>query len=186
MYVKEPPNTHQPSLARVNCHQFHERRRRHQFYKEILLPSCRTSTPILDAIGRWTPGDGKKIVGFKFKQNLGKAVLIGICSAGVQGRKNHSSGWCQFIRSARVLNGEVMLWGPAAKGLMGEVYLYMDDKRPMSQTYKLEQGVAADVQKTLVVACIPKGAPFFEVMAVGILKWSADGSGYGASTKFRM
>ncbi len=79
-----------------------------------------------------------------------------------------------------------MLWDPVAKGLMVEVYLYMDDKRPMIQTYKLKQGVAVNVQKTLAVACIPKGTPFFEGMAVDILKWLADGSGYGASTKFRM
>jgi hypothetical protein len=86
------------------------------------------------------------------------------------------------------LNGEVMLWDPvAAKGLMvlEVVYLYMDDKPPMmNQTYKLKQGVAVNVQKTLAAACIRKGNPFFEGMALDILKWLADGSGYGASTKF--
>jgi hypothetical protein len=143
-----------------------------------------SKTPIVDAIGRWTPGGGKKIAGFKFKQNLGKSVLIGNCAAGVQGRKNYSSGWCQFIRSARVMHGEVMLWNPVAKGLMVDVYLYMDDNRPMNQTYKLKQGVVVDVQKPLAVACIPKGTSFYGSMTVDIFKWLADGSTYGASSKF--
>jgi hypothetical protein len=145
-----------------------------------------SKTPIVDAIGRWTPGGGKKIAGFKFKQNLGKSVLIGNCAAGVQGRKNYSSGWCQFIRSARVMHGEVMLWNPVAKGLMVDVYLYTDDNRPMHQTYKLKQGVVVDVQKPLAVACIPKGTSFYGSMTVDIFKWLADGSNYGASIKFKV
>jgi hypothetical protein len=67
-------------------------------------------TPVEYAIGRWVPGEGKKIAAFKFKQNHGRNVLIGNCSAGVQGRKNYCSGWNQFVRSAKVYRGEVMLW----------------------------------------------------------------------------
>lgn len=143
-----------------------------------------SKTPIEDAIGRWVPAGSKSIAGFKFKQNLGKNVLIGNCSAGVQGRKNYSSGWCQFVRSARVMEADVMIWDPVGKGLMVDVYLYQDDNRPTHQTVKLLPGVSQSVQKTLAVACIPKSTPFYEGMAVDILKWLADGSNYGASSRF--
>ena len=148
-----------------------------------LVEHC-SKTPVPDAIGRWVPQGSKKLSGFKFTQNLGRTVLIGNCSAGVQGRKNYSSGWCQFIRSARVMEAEVMMWDPVAKGLMVDVYLYQDDPRPNFQTVKLLPGVAQSVDKTLAVACIPKNTPFYEGMCVDILKWLADGSNYGASSRF--
>ncbi len=143
-----------------------------------------SKTPLEDAIGRWVPSGSKSIAGFKFKQNLGRNVLIGNCSAGVQGRRNYSSGWCQFVRSARVMEADVMLWDPVGKGLMVDVYLYQDDNRPTHQTVKLLPGVGQSVEKTLAVTCIPKNTPFYEGMAVDILKWLADGSNYGASSRF--
>jgi hypothetical protein len=148
-----------------------------------LVEHC-SKTPVPDAIGRWVPMGSKAMPAFKFTQNLGRNVLIGNCSAGVQGRKNYSSGWCQFVRSARVMKAEVMLWDPVAKGLMVDVYLYQDDLRPTHQTVKLLPGVAHSVEKTLAVACIPKNTPFYEGMCVDILKWLADGSNYGASSRF--
>ena len=148
-----------------------------------LVEHC-SKTPVPDAIGRWVPHGSKKLSGFKFTQNLGRTVLIGNCSAGVQGRRNYSSGWCQFVRSARVMEAEVMMWDPVAKGLMVDVYLYQDDPRPSFQTVKLLPGVAQSVDKTLAVACIPKNTPFYEGMCVDILKWLADGSNYGASSRF--
>lgn len=141
--------------------------------------------PVEGAIGRWVPGPSKKIAGFKFKRNLGRNVLIGNCSAGVQGRKNYCSGWCQFVRSAKGLDGEVMLWDPSggAKGLMVDVYFYFQDSRSMHQTARLEQGKALSTDNLLAVCCIPKNTPFFEGMAVDILKWLADGGNYGYSSK---
>ena len=41
-------------------------------------------------------------------------------------------------------------------------------------------------EKTLAVACIPKKTPFYAGMCVDILKWLADGSNYGASSKFEL
>lgn len=145
-----------------------------------------SKTPVDGAIGLWiiSKGSKNKIAGFKFKQNLGRSVLIGNCSAGVQGRKNYCSGWCQFVRSARVMEADVMLWDPVGKGMMVDVYLYRDDPRPTHQTCKLETGVAYTTKKLLAVTCIPKNTPFFENMAVDILKWLADGSSYGASSRF--
>jgi hypothetical protein len=142
-------------------------------------------TPVDFAIGRWVPSSDKKIAGFKFKRNVGRNALIGNCSAGVQGRQNYCSGWCQFVRSAKVMGGEVMMWDPAVghKGLMVDVLLYYDDFRPHHQTVRMEQAIPYTTDKLLAVACIPKGTPFFEDMTIDILKWLADGSTYGYSSK---
>ena len=143
--------------------------------------------PIEGAIGRWAPGADtkKKIAGFKFKRNLGKNVLIGNCSAGVQGRKNYCSGWCQFVRSAFMMDAEVMLWDPLAgnKGMAVDTYLYYNDSRPTHQTQRMQEGVPYTTDKLLAVSCIPKNTPFYEGMAVDLLKWLGDGSSYGYSSK---
>lgn len=142
-------------------------------------------THVAGAIGRWIPGPTKTIAGFKFKRNLGRNVLIGNCSAGVQGRRNYCSGWCQFVRSALGLDGAVTIWDPTvgAKGMMVDVYLYLNDPRPTHQTVRLQQGTAQTTDNLLAVACIPKNTPFFEGMAVDILKWLADGGTHGYSSK---
>jgi hypothetical protein len=142
--------------------------------------------PVEGAVGRWIPGPGKKINGFKFKQNHGKSVLIGNCSAGVLGRKNYCSGWNQFVRSAKAYDGDVMLWDPAdgVKGLPVDVWLYNADTRPGHQSQKLEIGSSAKVESILAVCTIPKNTRFYEGISVDLLKWLADGSNYGASSKF--
>jgi hypothetical protein len=143
--------------------------------------------PIEGAIGRWAPraDTKKKIAGFKFKRNLGKNVLIGNCSAGVQGRKNYCSGWCQFVRSAFVMDAEVMLWDPLQgnKGMPVDVYLYYNDSRPTHQTQRMQEGVTYTTEKLLAVSCIPKNTPFYEGMAVDLLKWLGDGNSFGYSSK---
>jgi hypothetical protein len=55
--------------------------------------------------------------------------------------KNYCSGWCQFVRSAKGPDGDVMVWDPTAgaKGLMVDVYLYMQDSRKRHQAIRLEQ-----------------------------------------------
>ena len=82
------------------------------------------------------------------------------------------------------MNGSVMMWDPIGKGLMVDMYLYTSDSRPGYQTVKLEQGSEVGTENLLAVACIPKNTPFYEGMAVDILKWLADGSNYGASSRF--
>ena len=144
-----------------------------------------SKTPIENAIGMWVPGGGKKISGFKFKQNLGKAVLIGSCASGVQGRKNYCSGWCQFVREAKILNGWVTLWDPVSKGLKVDVWLYRDDKRASHQSVKLEQGVPTSTDKLLAVAALPKYTEFYNGMAVDILKWLADAGNIGSSSRMQ-
>ena len=142
-------------------------------------------SPIAGAIGRWAPSEGstKKIAGFKFKRNVGRNVLIGNCSAGVQGRKNYCSGWCQFVRSAKTMDADIMLWDPISKGMFVDVYLYYNDARPNYQTIRLEPGMTYTTANLQAVACIPKSTPFFEGMCCDILKWLADGNTYGYSSK---
>jgi hypothetical protein len=140
-------------------------------------------TPVENAIGMWTPGEGKKLSAFKFNQNLGKSVLIGSCASGGQGRKNYCSGWCQFIRSATLLSGEVILWDPMAKGLMVDVWVYTSDNRSAYQSVKLTHGVPTKVDKLLAVACIPKNTLFYANMTVDLNKWLADANAKGAASK---
>ncbi|KAL3934059.1 MAG: hypothetical protein SGARI_003554, partial [Bacillariaceae sp.] len=137
------------------------------------------------AVGRWTSGSSKKIAGFKFKRNAGRNVLIGNCSAGVQGRKNYCSGWCQFVKSAYILKGDVTVYDipTGLKAMPVDVYLYYDDNRPGFQSVKLVPGKAATTEKLLAVACIPKNTPFYENMTVDLLKWLQDGTNHGYSSK---
>jgi Immune Mapped Protein 2 (IMP2) N-terminal domain len=145
-------------------------------------------TKVDGAIGRWTAGHGKKIAPFKLKRNAGRNVLIGSCSAGVQGRKNYCNGWCQFVKSAYVQNGSVTLWDPSEgnKGMPVDVYLYFDTEDSREQTVKVEQGgppVSTTDKKLLAIACLPKNTSFFENFTVPLSKWLQDARDHGYSTK---
>lgn len=145
-------------------------------------------TPVEGAIGKWIPGVDKKIAPFKLKRNAGRNVLIGSCSAGVQGRRNYCNGWCQFVKSAYVQNGHVQLWDPTGKGMMVDVYLYLDSDGKggdsKGQTVKIEQGgPPVSTDKLLAVACLPKTTTFFEHMTVPLNKWLQDARDHGYSTK---
>ena len=137
------------------------------------------------AVGRWTAGEGKKIAGFKFKRNAGRNVLIGSCSAGVQGRRNYCSGWCQFVKSAYIQKGDVTIYDipTGLKAMPVDVYLYYDDNRPGYQSVKLTPGKPATTENLLAVACIPKNTGFYENMTAPLLKWLQDGNNHGYSSK---
>jgi hypothetical protein len=136
-------------------------------------------------VGRWTPGTGKKIAGFKFKRNAGRNVLIGSCSAGVQGRRNYCNGFCQFVKSAKLMNGDVTLYDVPTgyKAMPVDVYLYYDDNRTGHQTVKLIPGKAYATEGVLAVGCLPKGARFYERETVDLLKWLHDAESKGYSSK---
>ncbi|KAG7373925.1 hypothetical protein IV203_013020 [Nitzschia inconspicua] len=143
-----------------------------------------SKTPVADAVGRWVARGGKKIAGFKFARNAGRNVLIGSCSAGVQGRKNYCNGWCQFVKSCKVLQGDVTLFdiNEGVKAMPVDVYLYYD--RPNHQTVKLEPGTSLTTDKLLAVACLPRSSPFFVTNdSVDVMKWLQDARAYGYSTK---
>jgi hypothetical protein len=137
------------------------------------------------AVGRWTAGTVKTIAPFKFKRNAGRNVLIGNCAVGVQGRKNYCSGWCQFVKSAKILKGDVTVYDVPSglKAMSVDVYLYYDDNRPGYQSVKLLQGKPYTTDNLLAVACMPKNTQFYENMTVNLLKWLQDGNNRGYSTK---
>ena len=144
-----------------------------------------SKAPVEGAVGRFVPGNGKKIAPFKMTRNAGRNVLIGNCSAGVQGRRNYCNGWCQFVKSCVILQGSVTLFDvpDGFKGMPVDVYLYYDDTRPTHQTQRLEPGKPLSTDKLLAVACIPSGPAFFENMSVDIMKWLQDARNRGYSTK---
>ena len=60
-----------------------------------------------NAVGFWCPGPDHTIQGFKFKQAGGKSELIKGIAGGDQNRRKYFSGWCQFIKQAKAMNGYV-------------------------------------------------------------------------------
>ena len=124
-------------------------------------------------VGRWSAGAGKKIAGFKFKRNAGRQVLIGNCSAGVLGRRNYCNGFCQFVKQAKLMLGDVTLYDVPTgfKAMPVDVYLYYDDNRPGYQTVKLEPGESYTTENCVAVGCLPKNTPFYETETVDLLKW---------------
>ena len=141
-----------------------------------------STSPLDHAIGAWSPGAGKSIPGFKVKQNSGRSDLIGNCAGGVTGRKNYFSGWCQFVRAAKGLNGCVtLLEPPTFVGLPTDVYVFMNESH--SQTVKLRPGVPIDVSNILAVAALPKHTSFYsDSITIDIMKWLSEASSIGASS----
>lgn len=136
-------------------------------------------------VGRWTAGAGKKIAGFKFKRNAGRNVLIGNCSAGVLGRKNYCNGFCQFVKQAKLMNGDVTLYDipTGFKAMPVDVYLYYDDNRPGHQTVKLVPGKSFTTENVVAVATLPKSTPFYESETVDLFKWLHDAEVQGYSSR---
>lgn len=136
-------------------------------------------------VGRWSAGTGKKIAGFKFKRNAGRQVLIGNCSAGVLGRKNYCNGFCQFVKQAKLMLGDVILYDVPTgfKAMPVDLYLYYDDNRPGYQTVKLVPGESYTTENVIAVGCLPKNTPFYESETVDLLKWLHDAEIQGYSSR---
>jgi hypothetical protein len=79
-----------------------------------------------------------------------------------------------------------MLWDPpdGVKGMNVDVWFYHNDRRPSRQSQKLDVGIASSCEGILAVATIPKNMRFYDGISVDLLKWLADGSNSGASSKF--
>lgn len=123
-----------------------------------------SKSPIANAVGFWKPGSGNKIQGFKFKKNLGRSVLIGNCAAGIAGRKNYYSGWCQYIRLAKAMSGTVRvipLLGEK-EGLDVDIYVYY---KAAHKTIKVPEEVDFDVTHIDAVTCLPKHSTLFDEVA---------------------
>lgn len=154
--------------------------------EHYLKPNAEQNNNNMAIIGRWIPGDGKNISGFKFKRNCGRSVLIGNCSAGVLGRRNYCNGFCQFVKSAKLMKGRVTLYdvsNESCKSMPVDVYLYYNDPRPGYQTLKLVPGQDYTTDNVLAVGVLPRGGTFYERETVDLLKWLFDAESRGYSSK---
>jgi len=154
--------------------------------EHYLKPNADQNNNNMAIIGRWIPGDGKNISGFKFKRNCGRSVLIGNCSAGVLGRRNYCNGFCQFVKSAKLMKGRVTLYdvsNESCKSMPVDVYLYYNDPRPGYQTLKLIPGQDYTTDNVLAVGVLPRGGTFYERETVDLLKWLFDAESRGYSSK---
>jgi len=150
-----------------------------------------SKTLVKNAIGFYCAGAGHSIQAFKFKRNFGRAELIGNCASGVTGRKNFYSGWCQFIRAARAINGSLWIY-PRKKNVQGldvDIYVYYQNPKELNmgdyQTVKLIQKEKLNVTDTDGVACVPKFTDFFEELKlVEINRWLTEGNTIGATSRF--
>lgn len=151
-----------------------------------------SKTPVRNAIGFYCAGEGNLIRGFKYTKNFGRADLIGNCAAGVSGRKNYYSGWCQFIRAARLLNGPVWIYprDENSTGLDIDMYVYYKEPEIQKgsegeQSKKLVPNEKLNISEVDAVACLPKHADFFsEVKRMDLPWWLTEANGIGATTKF--
>lgn len=150
---------------------------------KLLLNYSRT--PVDRAIGMWTPGPGHRIQGFKYSQNLGRSELIGNCTSGMAGRKNYFSGWCQYVRAAKAMEGTITVWDPTSTGLFVDVYLYTDDNRAGHQTVQLLPNQPQDLSSinVIAVACLPRNTKFYSTITMDVIKWLADASDKGIGSR---
>lgn len=151
-----------------------------------------SKTPVRNAIGFYCAGEGHKIRGFKYTKNFGRADLIGNCASGVSGRKNYYSGWCQFIRAARSLNGPVWIYprDENSKGLDVDIYVYYKEPEVQKgsrgeQSKKLESGIKLDISEIDAIAVLPKHADFFsEIRTMDLPWWLTEANAIGSTSKF--
>lgn len=127
----------------------------------LMLVYSRGEIP-LDAIGFWCPGPDNSIQGFKFKQHGGRVELIKGIAGGDQNRRKYFSGWCQFIKQAKAMNGYVIKFAHPKQGVEVDVVAY---KRGLEQPFEL------DLDEGLVevggfddIAVIPKHNTTFKGM----------------------
>jgi hypothetical protein len=107
-----------------------------------------------NAVGFWVPGEGKQIQGFKFKQHGGRSELIKGIAGGDSNRRKYFSGWCQFIKLARQMNGRVIKFPNADQGVEVDIYAYsQSDCAPVF--LDLDEGLV-DVNSFDAIAVTPK------------------------------
>jgi hypothetical protein len=151
-----------------------------------------SKTPVRRAIGFYCAGKGKMIRGFKFTKNFGRADLIGNCAAGVTGRKNYYSGWCQFIRAARAVNGPLWIYprDENSTGLDVDMYVYYKEPEIQEgsegeQSKKLELNKKLNISEIDAIACLPKHSDFFsEIKRMDLPWWLTEANNSGATSKF--
>ena len=151
-----------------------------------------SKTPVRNAIGFYCAGEGHTIRGFKYTKNFGRADLIGNCASGISGRKNYYSGWCQFIRAARLLNGPVWIYprDENSTGLDVDIHVYYKEPDVQKgsggeQSKKLESGIKLDISEIDAIAVLPKHADFFsEIRTMDLPWWLSEANSIGSTSKF--
>ena len=146
----------------------------------MMLFYTRNQIP-LNAIGFFTPGPGKSIQGFKFKQAGGMTELIKGIAGGDQNRRKYFSGWAQFIKLAKSYQGYVIKFPNAEKGVEVDIVAYRA---------KEEQPIALDLDEGLLevgdfdaVAVVPKHNTTFKgVKSIVISNFMELGNLAGAAT----
>eukprot|EP00980_Cylindrotheca_fusiformis_P031462 scaffold26407_cov127-Cylindrotheca_fusiformis.AAC.1 len=78
----------------------------------------------LNAIGFWCPGPNRSIQGFKFKQGNGQVEIIKGIAGGDQNRRKYYSGWCQFIKQAKAMDGYVIKFPNSEQGVEVDIIGY--------------------------------------------------------------
>ena len=134
-----------------------------------------------NAIGFWCPGPGRDIQGFKFKQAGGRVELIKGIAGGDQNRRKYYSGWCQFIKLAKQMNGYVIKFPNSEQGVEVDIVAY---KSSTSQPYELDldEGLV-EVGDFDAVAVIPKhNSTFRGIKSIVISNFLELGNLAGAST----
>ena len=116
-----------------------------------------SKSSIPTAIAFWTPGEGKKIQGFKFTQNSGRQELIKGIAGGDANKKKYFSGCCQFIKEAKKFKGSVTFHSPIEQGIEVDIFVFFGDGNRMEQLV-FEGGEAMhDISGVNAVACVVKG-----------------------------
>mmetsp|Transcript_61068 Transcript_61068/g.90568 ORF Transcript_61068/g.90568 Transcript_61068/m.90568 type:complete len:406 (-) Transcript_61068:546-1763(-) len=145
---------------------------------------------VTNALGFWKPSHDKAIQGFKFKRNFGRSELIGnIASGGIAGRKKYYSGWCQFVRSAKALNGSLLLRSRSENGPGLDVDIYFFYKfgygPEQIQTIQMPEDTMFDVSQINAVACLPKHAEFFDhTLKIDMNRWLTEANNIGVASRF--
>ena len=135
----------------------------------------------LDAIGFWCPGPGRIIQGFKFKQAGGRVELIKGIAGGDQNRRKYFSGWCQFIKLAKAMNGYVIKFPNSEQGVEVDVIAY---KKDSEQPYEIDMDEGLiEVGEFDAISVVPKHNPTFKgVKSIVLSNFLELGNLAGAST----
>mmetsp|Transcript_28199 Transcript_28199/g.39675 ORF Transcript_28199/g.39675 Transcript_28199/m.39675 type:complete len:429 (+) Transcript_28199:60-1346(+) len=133
-----------------------------------------------NAVGFWTPGAGKSIQGFKFKQAGGRSELIKGIAGGDANRRKYFSGWCQYLKLAKAMNAHVKKL-EGGQGVEVDVYGYREcDSQPC--LLDLNSGLV-DIADFDAVAVIPKHKSFLQgVKSLVLPAFLEKGNLAGAST----
>lgn len=155
----KPQDDENPLGERAGCYLVEYDRQSGQLIMHYSL------TPVKRALGVFYPAAGHSIVTY------GKSPIVGVSD----NQQNYCSGWCQFVLTAKALDGSMTVFPPLAVDL----YLYS----AQHETIQVVPEKVYEISSCLAVACLPKDAPF-RTEHVDIVEWMANASLHGAANRF--